>query len=150
MRDKMLADTLSKKFSQEIREGRTLTTEQERDLDLIQRIVEEDESALRALYAAYGQRMYAYALRLTDHPQVAEDVVQDALVAVWQSAVRFRSEGRVLAWLLGIVHHTAKKALRHSHQPITPEMEATLASPAGSPEERFQDADHCRSGKAES
>lgn len=134
----MLVDTLSKKLSQEIGARRTLTVEQERDLDLIRRIVEEDEFAMRELYAAYGQRMYAYALRLTGIPAIAEDVVQDTLVVVWRSADRFRSEGRVLAWLLGILHHTAMKAIRHKPLPITEEMETTLAAPAASPEEQVR------------
>lgn len=132
----MLADTLSKRFSPEIGARRTLAAEQERDLDLIRRIAEQDESAMRELYTVYGQRMYAYALRLTDVPAIAEDVVQDTLVAVWRSASRFRGEGRVLSWLLGILHHTAIKALRHKPLPITEEMETSLAAPADSPEEQ--------------
>lgn len=124
----MLAEPLTKKVTQAKQEGRTLPVEYVRDLALIQRIADQDEAALRELYASYGQRMYSYALRLTDQPQVAEDVVQDTLVVVWQSAGRFRGEGRVLAWLLGIVHHTALKALRHRSRPITQEMETSLAS----------------------
>jgi len=134
----MLANSLLKKVPRTIQEGNDLSSDQTRDLDLIQRIAQEDEAALRELYGLYGQRMYAYSLRLTNLPQKAEDVVQDTLIVVWQSASRFRGEGRVLAWLLGIVHHTAMKSLRHTHQPITEEMEASLSAPTISPEERIQ------------
>jgi len=134
----MLANSLLKKVPRAIQEGNDLSSDQTRDLDLIQRIAQEDEAALRELYGLYGQRMYAYSLRLTNLPQKAEDVVQDTLIVVWQSASRFRGEGRVLAWLLGIVHHTAMKSLRHTHQPITEEMEASLSAPTISPEERIQ------------
>lgn len=134
----MLANSLSKKIPQTIQEGCDLSTDQTRDLDLIRRISQEDDSALHELYARYGQRMYAYALRLTNLPQKAEDVVQDTLIVVWQSANRFRGEGRVLAWLLGIIHHTAIKSLRHTHQPITEEMEESLPALTISPEERIQ------------
>lgn len=134
----MLANSLSKKISQTIQEGRDLSTDQTRDLDLIRRISQEDEAALRELYVRYGQRMYVYALSLTNLPQKADDIVQDTLIVVWQSAGRFRGEGRVLAWLLGIVHHTAMKSLRHSHQPITEAMEELLPALAVSPEERIQ------------
>jgi len=134
----MLAESSTKKFSHIIPERCALVTEQERDLLLVKHIAEGDESALRELYAAYGQRMYAYALRLTDTPGTADDVVQDTLVVVWQSAGRFRGEGRVLAWLLGILHHIALKALRHPLQPISEEMEATLIAPVASPEEDIQ------------
>jgi RNA polymerase sigma-70 factor (ECF subfamily) len=111
------------------------------DLELVRRIAAHEDVALGELYAAYGQRMYAYALRLTGNPPQAEDVVQDALVAVWRSASRFRGEGRVLAWLLGIVHHTAMKALRHSSVPISDAMGETLISPEPLPEERLQAAE---------
>ena len=134
----MLANTISKQLSQTAKGQRPVTSKQECDLDLIRRIANEDESALRELYAAYGQRMYAYALRLTASPATADDVVQDTLIAVWQSARSFRGEGRVLAWLLGIVHHTAMKGLRHIHQPITEEMEIVLPAPTALPEERIQ------------
>lgn len=80
--------------------------------DLVQRLAAGDENALRELYATYGQRMYAYALRLTSDPACADDVVQDSLVAAWQGAGRFRGESRPIAWLLGIVHHKALNAVR--------------------------------------
>ncbi len=85
---------------------------QDSDCTLVRRIAAGDEEALRALYAAYGQRLYAYALRITGDPFTAEDALQDTLVAVWRGASRFRAEGRVIAWLLGIVHRKGLNALR--------------------------------------
>jgi RNA polymerase sigma-70 factor, ECF subfamily len=113
-------------------------------LELLQRISAGDESALRELYAAYGQRLYAYALRLTNDPASAEDVVQETLVTVWRAAGKYRGEGRVLAWLLGIVHNLALKCLRQSSIPITDEMETTLSAPGASPEAQAQNNDQAR------
>lgn len=79
---------------------------------LIEEIAAGSESALHALYAEYGQRMYAYALRLTGDPARADDITQESLVAVWQGARRFRAEGRVISWLLGIVHHQTMRSFR--------------------------------------
>jgi RNA polymerase sigma factor (sigma-70 family) len=137
----MLADTLERhrfrKGTAKIT-GHGHMTDLQQDTALLQRIAAKDEAALRELYAAYGQRLYAYALRLTDSPATAEDIVQDTLVVVWQSAERFRGEGRVLAWLLGIVHHTAMKALRHVSQFISDEMEEVLPAPITLPEEHVR------------
>lgn len=108
------------------------------DLALVQRLAAGNDAAMHELYAAYGQRLYAYALRLTDDPAQAEDVVQEALVTAWKSAHSFRGEGRLLAWLLGIVHHTALKSLRHRSQPITENMEETLESGQASPEQQME------------
>lgn len=108
----------------------------EQDVDLVQRIAAGEDAALQELYAAYGQRMFAFALRLTGDAAMAEDAVQETLVSVWRSAGRYRGEGRVLAWLLGIVHHVALKALRHRPQPITDEMAENLPAGGGLPEDQ--------------
>ncbi|MCL4560885.1 MAG: RNA polymerase sigma factor [Chloroflexi bacterium] len=107
-------------------------TEREDDTDLVRRMSAGDEDALRSLYAAYGQRMYAYALRLTGDPAAAEDAVQDSLVAAWEGASRFRRQSRVIAWLLGIVHHKALNSMR-GRQPL-PFEEESLDPPTQGPQ----------------
>ena len=111
------------------------------DHSLVRRMAAGDEAAMHELYAVYGQRLCAYARRLTSDPAQADDVVQDALVAAWKSASRFRGEGRLIAWLLGIVHHLALKSLRHRSQPLTDEIEASLAAGSPSPEQQFESAE---------
>ncbi len=82
------------------------------DRELIRQIAAGQEEALRRLVDAYAQRMVVYALRITGDPAAAEEAVQESLVAAWQGAGKFRGEGRVLAWLLGIVHHKALNLVR--------------------------------------
>lgn len=108
------------------------------DETLAKRLAAGDETALHELYAEYGKRLFAYALRLTNDQAKAEDVVQDVLVTVWRTADRFRGEGRFIAWLLGIVHHTAMNAIRHSSIPISDEMEDSLPSNSIPPESQTQ------------
>jgi len=108
------------------------------DLDLIRRMQAGDDNAVRDLYAQYGQRLYAYALRLTNDPATAEDVTQSTLVTAWRTARNFRGEGRLIAWLLGIVHHTAMKALRGSTRYIDEVAEETVSEDQPSPEEQAQ------------
>ncbi|RPJ22107.1 MAG: sigma-70 family RNA polymerase sigma factor, partial [Chloroflexi bacterium] len=114
-------------------------TAQEQDLDLIRRMVSGDENAVRELYATYGQRLFAYALRLTDDRALAEDVAQETLVIAWRTAGKFRGEGRLVTWLLGIVHHSAMKALRQvsALQPLEA-LEETAPGINASPEEQAQ------------
>jgi RNA polymerase sigma-70 factor (ECF subfamily) len=83
-------------------------------------------------------------LRLTCEPALAEDVVQETLIVVWRTAGRYRGEGRVIAWLLGIVHHLAIKAVRHRPLPITAEMEVSLPAINASPEEQAQASEQAR------
>ncbi|MEW6401468.1 MAG: sigma-70 family RNA polymerase sigma factor [Chloroflexota bacterium] len=112
-------------------------TEHDQDLDLLRRMQAGDDDAVRELYARYGQRLYAYALRLTNDPAAAEDVTQNTLVTAWREAGKFRGDGRVIAWLLGIVHHTAMKSLRHAHQPLDA-IEEAVPEINASPEEQAQ------------
>ena len=83
----MLANALAKEFPRTNREGHNLSppqAEHTHDIELAMRIAFRDESVLRELYATYSQRLVGV-------PATAEDVVQDKLVAVWQSAGRFHS-----------------------------------------------------------
>ncbi len=122
------------RFQRETQSVKHSMTAQEQDLDLIRRMASGDENAMQELYATYGQRLYAYALRLTNDHAVAEDVTQETLVIAWRTAGNFRGEGRLIAWLLGIVHHSAMKSLRRVSQPL----EETAAASSASPEEQAQ------------
>lgn len=82
------------------------------NVERVHRMAGGDESALCELYKIFGQHLFAFALRLTGSPALAEDVIQDSLIAAWQNSHRFRGESRVITWLLGIVHHKALNAIR--------------------------------------
>lgn len=114
------------------------------DLDLIRRMQAGDDDAVRDLYAQYGQRLYAYALRLTNDPASAEDVTQNTLVTAWRTARNFRGEGRLIAWLLGIVHHTAMKSLRGNMHYLNEMAKESIREDQPSPEEQAQVKDERR------
>lgn len=112
---------------------------------LIQRMAAGDQDALRALYAAYSRRVYAYAMRLTNNRAVAEEVLQDCLLAAWQGARRFRGESRVITWLLGIAHRQALNATRRKRLPSGGlDQAATLADGATGPEAHTEGAERRR------
>lgn len=108
------------------------------DLDIVRRMQAGDDDAVRNLYERHGQRLYAYALRLTNDPATAEDVTQNTLVTAWRTAHTFRGEGRLLAWLLGIVHHTALKALRNNPHYLEDVGAESISENQPSPEEQAQ------------
>jgi hypothetical protein len=76
----MLANAVHTKLSGQERDKAIkhgAMTDLPRDVELVQRIAAKDEVALSELYAAYGQCLYAYALRLTgDQSQAIEDIGQ--------------------------------------------------------------------------
>lgn len=134
----MLAKPLAMTFTQNRNKQKYVDPDVARDLKLVQRIANGDEPALHELYALHGQRLYAYALRLTGDPTRAEDVLQDVLVVIWKSAKTFRGESRPTTWMLGIVHHTAIKSLRHNSVTMSEELETNLVDKGPSPEDQMR------------
>lgn len=58
------------------------------------------DSLIEHAPALYG---FAYS-RLKDH-HLAQDLVQDALVAAWKSAASYQKDSPLLTWLTGILRH---------------------------------------------
>lgn len=51
--------------------------EQETERELVDRLRNGDASAFDAIYAEYRARLYAYLLRMSRHPEVAEDLLEE-------------------------------------------------------------------------
>lgn len=80
---------------------------------LLQRIANSDRSALAQLFDQQAGRLVAIARRIVRRQDLAEEVVQDAFVAVWQRADQFDSaRGTALGWLTTIVRNRALNLLR--------------------------------------
>jgi RNA polymerase sigma factor (sigma-70 family) len=84
-----------------------------RDEDLVLRLGAGDEQAFRELFGRYAEVANALAFRLVRQAQVAEEIVQEAFLAVWRNPDRYDSaKGSVRSWLMGTVHHRAVDAVR--------------------------------------
>jgi RNA polymerase sigma-70 factor (ECF subfamily) len=66
--------------------------------------------------AEHGDVLYRYARARVGHRQLAEDLVQDALVAALQSRERFEGRATVRTWLLSILRH---KIIDHGRRAAT-------------------------------
>ncbi len=90
----------------------------EAELELIRRVSLRDRGALRELYLLYHRRLARFLLRLTQRQDLAEEVINDTLLAVWNSAERFRGDSRVSTWIVGIAYRRALKSLRKRPRPL--------------------------------
>lgn len=78
------------------------------DEGLLAAIQQSDESALAELYDRYGRLAFGLAYRILGERGTAEDVVQEAYLAVWRRSASFRADrGSARAWLMSIVHNAA-------------------------------------------
>lgn len=87
--------------------------DEDTDAQLLARVAAADVAALSVLYERYGRRAFALAYRVTGSPEAAEEVVQDAFLALWRRAEQFTpGRGAVWTWLLTIVRNRALDHLR--------------------------------------
>ncbi len=81
--------------------------------DLAVRLREREPEALAELYRALGRRAFGLAYRVVGDTATAEDVVQEAFVAIWTQAERIDpARGRVDSLLMTIVHRRATDHVR--------------------------------------
>lgn len=84
----------------------------EAELELIRRVGRHDRGALRELYLLYHRRLSRFLMRITQRQDLAEEVINDTLLAVWNGADRFRGDSRVSTWIVGIAYRRALKSVR--------------------------------------
>ena len=82
-------------------------------MNLIDRIAEQDDSALKELYRRTSAQLFGLALRIVRHRDTAEDVLQEAFLSVWRGAGSYRGAlSPPMAWLGLIVRSRALDGLR--------------------------------------
>ncbi len=83
------------------------------DSDLLSGLAAGDQQSLAALYDRYGNAALGLAFKVCGNRAIAEDIVQEAFLALWQKPGSFDSKrGSAGSFLMGIVHHKAVDAVR--------------------------------------
>ncbi len=80
--------------------------------ELLRRIAGRDRVAMREFYLLYHRRLARFLVRITPRLELAEEIINDTMLAVWQQAAEFRSESRVSTWVMGIAFRQGLKSLR--------------------------------------
>ncbi len=87
----------------------------EGDRALVERLQRRDAQALAELYDRYGRLVYALIFRIVRDTGVAEDLVQETFLRVWNRAKGFDTEkGALGPWLLAVARNRAIDYLRSS------------------------------------
>jgi RNA polymerase sigma-70 factor, ECF subfamily len=109
--------------------------------ELIVRLQRRDPQALAELYDRYGKLAYSLVLRVVRDQAIAEDLVQETFLRVWNRVNSVDSDkGSIGPWLLAIARNRAIDYLRSSagrerkaveldeidHAPLYREMEAGI------------------------
>src|SRR5919205_1961245 len=83
------------------------------DAALVREVAAGSESALATLYDRHADAVYAAACRLTSDRQIAEEVVQETFLALWNRAELFDpNAGSLGSWLRAIARNRTVDRLR--------------------------------------
>ncbi|MFN2589742.1 MAG: RNA polymerase sigma factor [Actinomycetota bacterium] len=106
--------------------------EDARDRELARHVASGDERAFRLLFRRYGPIAKALAVRIVRQPFLAEEIVQEAFLALWRRPDAYREDrGSFRSWLMSTVHHRAVDLVRreeaHRRRAAESELDATLS-----------------------
>lgn len=83
------------------------------EAQIISLLKEKPRDAVKVILDQYGDALFSVALRIVGTKEVAEEIMQDAFVKVWQKAEQYDPEkGRLFTWLIQIVRSTAIDKVR--------------------------------------
>jgi RNA polymerase sigma-70 factor, ECF subfamily len=82
------------------------------DAGLLHRIGQGDEDAMASFYRQHGRVVLAQVLLVVAERVLAEEIVQDTMLAVWRGAGSFRGESSARSWVIAIARRQTRDRLR--------------------------------------
>ncbi|QGQ94619.1 sigma-70 family RNA polymerase sigma factor [Paenibacillus psychroresistens] len=83
------------------------------DLQLMKLIALKDAPALEQLYDRYEKAIYCFAHRIVNDVMMAEEVVQELFMRIWNFAERYEStQGKLSTWMFTLTRNIAIDILR--------------------------------------
>jgi RNA polymerase sigma-70 factor, ECF subfamily len=87
------------------------------DDELLRATAGGDSRALAELYRRHAPGLFGFLYRLAGDRAVAEEILQDTMLAVWRSATAFGGRSAVRTWLYGVARRQAYNRLRSLSTP---------------------------------
>lgn len=82
------------------------------DENLIIRMASNDGAAFRELYQQTSGVVYGFDMSILRNKHDAEDVMHDAFIKIYTSAVTYKPSGNPMAWILTIVRNLCLNKIR--------------------------------------
>ena len=103
--------------------GAVTTSREAADRADLAAICQGDREALARLYERHREGLFGFILRVTSWDRgLAEEVLQDTLLAVWFNASGFAGQSQVRTWIYSIARRNALSKLRKKRpDPVDPE-----------------------------
>jgi RNA polymerase sigma-70 factor, ECF subfamily len=115
---------------------------------LLQKCAARDAAAFRTLYDKTSPLVFARLMRMLRRRSVAEEVLQDVYVRIWERASQFEAHrGRALAWMVTIARYCAIDLMRRERLTlVSDDSLAEIADDAATEDggiEKPNNFDHC-------
>jgi RNA polymerase sigma-70 factor (ECF subfamily) len=86
--------------------------------ELLARVAERDVQSFEKLYRLYQPRLTRFLTTLLKRPPLIEEVLDDTMMVVWQTADRFRGSSKLSTWIFAIAYRKAQKARLRWPDPV--------------------------------
>src|SRR5690348_1977014 len=105
---------------------------------LLERVAASDLAAFERLYRIYQPRLDRFLTTLLRRPQLVEEVLDDTMMVVWQSAAKFRGTSKLSTWIFAIAYRKAMKARARWPDPVEDDKSDARVSEEPNPEQRIR------------
>src|SRR4051812_30776735 len=89
--------------------------------ELLERVKVQDVDAFERLYRIYQPRLARFLIALVQRAQLVEEVLDDTMMVVWQTAASFRGTSKLSTWIFAIAYRKAVKARARWPEPVADE-----------------------------
>jgi RNA polymerase sigma-70 factor (ECF subfamily) len=81
--------------------------------ELVNKLKSQDRIAMQALYDMYSGALLGVIARVIQQTEVAEDILQETFIKIWNSAESYdSSKGRLFTWMMNIARNLSIDKLR--------------------------------------
>ena len=105
--------------------------------ELLSRVCAQDLQAFERLYRMYRPRLARFLMGMLQRPQLIEEVLDDTMMVVWQTAGNFRGTSKPSTWIFAIAYRKALKAKARWPQPVEDEEFDSRVCPDPGPDQQL-------------
>jgi len=92
--------------------GRAPVWQDDPEVQLMQRVQDDDQEAFAELQERYAPRIFGYFCRQLRDRSEAEDLTQEVFLRLYRSRERYQPRARFTTWIFHIAQNVARNALR--------------------------------------
>src|SRR4029450_2057565 len=101
------------------------------------RVKARDLHAFERLFRIYQPRLARFLVNLLRRPLLVEEVLDDTMMAVWQTAGSFRGASKLSTWIFAIAYRKAIRARGRWPDPVEDQPFDSRISPDAGPDEEL-------------